>query len=229
MQKYQLVIGLAAMVGATGAGCGPTLFRNAAYVNKLKRGEDKLLIMPVVFRGFPKKMKANLEASTSVPFIARFARYGYSVQPLQDSFDAAGYTSLHWQLNEGMYHVANVYGRPQMSKFRSPGWLGTMLASAQKFVSWAPYALRMGGMQIRADYKFRYIMTTMVSRIGSATAGARVRYRVVGGIVDAQKQQIVCAIWFERSSKNDLASITAELRDLGKQVQRAVTLVFGKK
>lgn len=229
MQKYALVVGFTAMLAATAAGCAPTLFRNATYVNKLQLGKDKLLIMPMIFHRFPKKMKTNLETSTFVHFIALFGNYGYSVQPLLESFEAAGFANLPWQLNQGMYHVASVHGSSHMSKFRSPGWLGTMLASARKFANWAPYALRIGGMQISPGYKFRFILTTMVSKIGAATPGGTVRYRVVGGIVDVKKQQIVCATWFERSSKNDLGSIAADLRDLGKQLQPALKLVFVKK
>jgi hypothetical protein len=228
MQKFALVVGFTAMLAATTAGCAPKLFRNDAYVNKLRRGKDKLLIMPVVFHRFPNKMKTDLETSIFVRFIARFGKYGYSVQPLVESFDAAGFANLPWQLTQGMYHVASVHKSSHMSKFRSPGWLGTMLASARKFANWAPYALRIGGVQIPPGYKFRYILTAMVSKIGAAPGGGTVRYRVVGGIVDVKKQQIVCATWFERSSKNDLGSIAADLRDLGQRLQPALKLVFVK-
>ena len=229
MKKLKVLMAATLVAAVTVTGCATHTMYNTAYKNKLELGKDKFLIMPVDFHGFPTKMATMLEITIFAGFIATFGKYGISLQPLKKGFEAAGFGNMSWWLAHGVYHVAAFHGNPYLSKDRCRPWIGPMLAAIGKFTNWVVGALKAAGAPIPADYKFRYILTAHVDKMGTAFFGKGMKYRVIGGIVDITNQQIVAATWFVKSSMNNKVAYVAALGTLGKQLLKAFQPVFVQK
>ncbi len=229
MKKIRILVAVAAMVAVTSSGCATSTFYNTAYKNKLELGKDKFLIMPVDFHGFPSKMKLLLEVVIFAQFIATFGKYGVALQPIKKGFEAAGFGNLSWQLAHGVFHVASVHRNPYLSKDRCYPWIGPLLAAIGKFANWVVGALKAAGVPIPDGYKFRYILTAHIDKVGLRFGGKMMKYRVIGGIVDITNQQIVAATWFTKTSANKKVAYVAALGTLGKQLLKAFKPVFVQK
>ncbi|MFH2010399.1 MAG: hypothetical protein ABI333_27620 [bacterium] len=227
MKKVKVLIAAALMVAVTSAGCGSTTtFYSVAYKEKLELGKDKFLIMPVDFHGFPANMKTMLELTIFAGFIATFGKYGISLQPIKAGFEAAGFGNLSWHLAHGIFHVASFHKNGDLKKDRCQPFIGPMLAIIGKFANWVVGALKAAGVPIPEGYKFKYVLTAHVDRQGDALFGKGTKYRVIGGIVDIEAQQIVAATWFTKSTMNNKAAYVAALGTLGKSLLKAFKPVF---
>lgn len=230
MKKARALMTVALVFGlCVSVGCATHTFYNTAYQNKLELGKDKFLIMPVEFYGFPANMKTLLEVTIFAQFIATFGKYGVSLQPIKKGFEAAGFGNILWQLPRGIFHVASVHRNPYLAKDHCYPWIGPMVASIAKFVNWVVGALKAAGVPIPEGYRFKYVLSAYVNKIGWQLGGKMMKYRVVGGIVDADNQQIVAATWFVKTSMNNKAAYVAALGTLGKQLLKAFKPVFVQK
>ncbi len=229
MKKVRVLMALALVFTMASSGCATHTFYNTAYKNKLELGKDKFLIMPVDFHGFPSSMKTLLEVTIFAQFIATFGKYGVSLQPIKKGFEAAGFGNLSWQLAHGIFHVASFHKNPYLAKDRCRPWIGPMVASIAKFVNWVVGALKAAGAPIPEGYKFQYVLTAHVDKVAVQFGGKMMKYRVIGGIVDADKQVIVAATWFKKTSANNKAAYVAALGTLGKQLLKAFKPVFVQK
>ncbi len=229
MKKLRVLMAAALMVTVAASGCATSTFYNTAYEKKLELGKDKFLIMPVDFHGFPSKMKTLLEATIFAQFIATFGKYGVSLQPIKAGFEAAGFANLSWQLAHGVYHVASAHGHGNLAKDRCKPWIGPMVSSIAKFVNWVVGALKAAGAPVPEGYRFQYVLTAHVDKVAVKFGGKMMKYRVIGGIVDADAQKIVAATWFTKTSANKKAAYVAALGTLGKQLLDAFKPVFKDK
>lgn len=229
MKKLRVLMAAALVFTVAAAGCATHTFFNTAYKNKLELGKDKFLIMPVDFHGFPSKMKTLLEVTIFAQFIATFGKYGVSLQPIKKGFEAAGFGNLSWQLAHGVFHVASYHKNPYLAKDRCRPWIGPMVASITKFVNWVMGALKAAGVPIPEGYKFEYILTAHVDKVAVKFGGKMMKYRVIGAIVAAEKQEIVAATWFVKTSMNNKVAYVAALGTLGKQLLDAFKPVFVQK
>lgn len=226
MTKTRAFMAALLVAAVAAAGCGTTTYYNTAYANKLKLGDDKFLIMPVEFNGFPDDMRVALEVIIFAQFLATFGKYGVSLQPVKPAFEAAGFGNLSRHLAQGIYHVASVHRNPYLAKDRCEPYIGPMVASLAKFVNWVVGALRAAGAPIPEDYKFEYVLVAYVDRLGKGFLGKGMQYRVVGGLVNAQTQEIVAATWFVKTSMDNKAAYVASLGTLGRQLLKAFKPVF---
>ena len=226
MTKVRSLLAAALVLTVVSAGCATSTFYNTAYSNKLKLGEDKFLIMPVDFHGFPSDMQTMLEVTIFAGFIATFGKYGVSLQPIKAGFEAAGFGNLSWQLAHGVYHVASFHRNPNLATDRCEPYIGPMVASIAKFVNWVVGALKSAGVPIPEGYKFQYVLIAHVDKMAVKWGGKAMEYRVLGGIIDAEKQVIVAATWFVKTSMNNKAAYVAALGTLGKQLLKAFKPVF---
>lgn len=229
MKKLKMLVASMLVVGVAASGCATHTFYNTAYKNKLELGKDKFLIMPVDFHGFPSSMKTALEVTIFASFIATFGKYGVSLQPIKKGFEAAGFANLSWQLAHGVYHVAAFHKNPYLAKDRCKPWIGPMVASIAKFVNWVVGALKAAGVPIPDGYRFKYVLTAHVDKVAVKFGGKMMKYRVIGGIIDADRQVIVAATWFTKTSANNKAAYVAALGTLGKQLLKAFKPVFVQK
>jgi hypothetical protein len=225
--KALLAVGLIAAFAATA--CGGTTFYNTGYTKKLKLGEDKFLIMPVDFHGFPSDMQTILEVTIFANFIETFGKYGVSLQPLKKGFEAAGFPNLSWELAEGLYHVASFHRNPYLDRDTCRPYIGPMAQGLAKFVNWVVGALKAAGVPIPEGYRFQYVLTAHIDKLGVMFGGKAMKYRVIGGIVDTDNRQIVAATWFEKTNMNNKVAYVAALGTLGKQLLKAFNPVFADK
>ena len=208
------------------AGCASTLLVNRDYASKLRPDEDKLLMMPLELHGFPEAVQTELEHVAHAQYMATFGDVGVSLQPVKLGMEAAGFGRITWRLAQLVFHVASVHRSPHLVQDRCRHGAARVVGYLGRFVTWAIGALQAAGAPVGGAPIFRYILVVSVEKLGKGSRGRPVRLRVVGGIVDVEKKEIVAAKWIEKDTEANKAAILVALAITGRQLASGLRSVF---
>jgi hypothetical protein len=204
----------------------PGVYINPAYRRAIKPA-DKLLIMPMAFHGFPRNMKTMLEITMFAQLISTLGRLGVSLQPLRRGFQAAGFGNLDWQLAHAIHHRITRHRQPSLSKDRCLPWMVAMATQLPKFVTWTLGALRAAGVPIPRRFRPRYLLVVHADKLSFNRATNIIKYRVIAGILDVPKEQVVAAHFYDLKSRNTKFHYIQALGDLRHRIPRVFKPVFG--
>ncbi len=197
------------------AGCGgKSIWRPAASPGYVDMQGKKFLIMPVDMRYLPGD-KAKLAAALFSGFVAKFGSAGISLQPIQPVLQKIGLGDLSWKLARGMNHAAFYHNSVQWDACSGedysvvPNLIKTLVE-------------KVGELLKMPDLKFDYIVVLHIDSLGSPIPKS-LKLRVLGGIYDPYKDEIVVAIHWEQTTAED--ALLAEMATIG---PRAVEMMVGK-
>ncbi len=214
MRKSILVVAAIMSVSLL-VGCGgKSIWRPAGSPGYVDMEGKKFLIMPVDMRYLPGD-KDKLAAALFGSFVAEFGSAGISLQPIQPALQKIGLGDLSWKLARGMNHAAFYHNSVQWDSCSGedysvvPNLLKTLIE-------------KVGELLNMPDLKFDYIVVLHIDSLGSPIPKS-LKLRVLGGIYDPYKDEIVVAMHWEQTTAED--ALLAEMATIG---PRAVAMMVGK-
>ncbi|HOX46548.1 MAG TPA: hypothetical protein PK668_23315 [Myxococcota bacterium] len=209
-----VVLVLAAMVLAVGCGDKAGVWRPAGSPGFVDLEGKKILIMPADMRYLPGD-KLALSAALFGGFLAEFGAAGISLQPIQPALEQIGLGDLSWMLARGMVHAAFFHN--------SVAWDacgGEDYSVIPKLVK--TLIEKVGELLGIPDLKFDYIAILHIDSLGSPMP-KMTKLRVIGGLYDPLKDEIVVAIDWTQTTAED--ALLAEMATIG---PKAVGIMKGE-
>jgi hypothetical protein len=214
MKKIALLMSML-LAFALLAGCGgKKVWRPEGSPGYVEMEGKKFLIMPVDMRYLPGD-KDKLGAALFGGFIAEFGDAGISLQPIQPALDKLGLGSLSWKLARGMDHAAFFHNSVEWDACSGEDY-SVVPNMVKKLIENVAELLNM------PELKFDYIVVLHIDSLGSPIPGSA-KLRVMGGIYDPYKDEILVAIRWEQTTAED--AMLAEMATIG---PKAVGLMAGK-
>ncbi len=198
---------------------------NADYKKSLSK-QDKLVILPIEFHGFPVRNKVLLEIVIFAGMIATWGRYGMSLQPVRKGFPAAGFGNMNWQLSHAVHHLVSKHSSVQLDRDRCRPWVRPMATALPKLLAWSVGALKAVGAPVPSNFQPCCFLLAHVDKYAVLKGGKQMRYRVVAAIVNGQTKQIIAATSYHQIVDDKKAAYVASLGGLGKWMLKAFKPVF---
>ncbi len=216
MRKFALVSTLVVVGFVLVAGCGgKSVWRPAGSPGYVDMEGKKFLIMPADMRYLPGD-KLALSGALFGGFIAEFGASGISLQPIQPALEKIGLGDLSWKLARGLTHAAFFHNKSEWDACGGedysvvPNLVKTLVEKVAELL----------GMP---ELKFDYIVVLHVDSMGSPMP-KMIKLRVLGGIYDPYKDEIVVAVKWDQTTAED--ALLAEMATLG---PKAVGMMAGEK
>lgn len=218
----------ALLVALPAAGCAGPAWINSQYRGRVDPGNERVLLMPVVAHRFPKAMRPAIEKQVQEEVDRSFGQVTVSVLPLKGKLLPAGYGNLSWNIALGVFRRGKRLKSPEL---RGPyyEWLDDLPDRATRFLAWVKGALVDAGVAGASGAPYRYLLAVYVDRVAwekKPEKERRIRFRVVGGIYDAQESRIVAAAGFRYTCLPKLERIREKLRGIGARFRSALRPVL---
>jgi hypothetical protein len=216
MKKLAL-IGIAVLAMALVAGCGSKVkvWRPDGSPGYIDMQGKKFLVMPADMRYLPGD-KLKLAAALFGGFIAEFGENGISLQPIQPMLEKVGLGDLSWKLARGLVHAAFFHHSSQWDSCGGedysvvPNLVKTLVEKVAELLG-------------KPDLKFDYIVVLHIDSRGAGTIPGTLKLRVIGGVYDPMKDEILVAVDWDQVTAED--ALLAEMATIG---PKAVGLMMGK-
>ena len=197
------------------AGCGgKSVWRSPNSPGYVEMEGKKFLVMPADMRYLPGD-KLKLSAALFGGFIAEFGDKGISLQPVQPALDKLGLGDLSWKLARGMDHAAFFHNSVEWDACSGEDY-SIVPTMVKKLIEKVAELLNM------PELKFDYIVVLHIDSLGSPIPKS-VKLRVMGGIYDPYKDEILVAIRWEQTTAED--AMLAEMALIG---PKAIKMMAGK-
>jgi hypothetical protein len=213
MRKLAIALVLSSMVLAVGCGDKAKVWRPAGSPEFIDLEGKKILIMPADMRYLPGD-KLALSAALFGGFLAEFGSAAISLQPIQPALEQIMLGDLSWMLARGLVHAAFFHNKAEWDACG-----GEDYSVVPKLVK--TLVEKVGELLGIPDLKFDYIAVLHIDSYGSPMPKMQ-KLRVIGGLYDPIKDEIVVAIDWTQTTAED--ALLAEMAMLG---PKAVKMMAG--
>jgi len=216
MKKVALILSVVLAVALV-AGCGDKakIWRPDSSPGYIDMEGKKFLVMPADMRYMPGD-KLKLSAALFGGFVAEFGESGISLQPIQPMLDEIGLGDISWKLARGLVHAAFFHNSSVWDDCSGedysvvPNMVKTLVEKVAELLN-------------KPDLKFDYIAVLHIDSRGSGTVPGTIKLRVIGGIYDPMKDEILVAIDWTQTTAED--ALLAEMATVG---PKAIGLMAGE-